>query len=239
MQYLGGKKRIAKKLIDFLNPYLNNVDYYFEPFVGSCAVIENISHLDRRASDGNEYLIAMYKALQNGWIPPQNITEFEYQYVKQNKDLDKALTAFCGIGCSFSGKWFGGYCRDKKNTNRNYALNAHNTLLKQLPKIKNVLFKHSDYREWNPKKSLIYCDPPYCHTTGYGLFDKFDSDEFWDIAREWSKNNIVFISEYQAPNDFECVFEILTRTDMKNSNGKTIPRTEKIFQHKDGIKIVS
>lgn len=229
MQYLGGKKRIANQIVEFLNPYLDNAKYYFEPFVGSCAIIENIKHTRRFASDKNEYLINLYQALQTGWIPPENITEEEYQYVKNNKDENKPLTAFCGIGCSYSGKWFGGYCRDKKTT-RNYAMNAHNTLLKQLPKIRDIIFSYKDYKECKPNNSLVYCDPPYSNTTKYDLFKGFDNAEFWETMRQWSKNNIVFISEYTAPEDFECVLEIKTRTDLKNKDGKMIPRIEKLFQ---------
>jgi DNA adenine methylase len=228
LQYLGGKKRIAKDIVNFLNPYLLNKSYYFEPFVGSCAILENITGIKRYASDKNEYLIELYKSLQTGWMPPENISENEYQYVRANKDQNKALTAFCGIGCSYSGKWFGGYCRDKKTT-RNYALNAHNTLLKQLPKIQDVVFEYKNYKDCKPKNALIYCDPPYANTTKYDLFDGFDSHEFWNIMRKWSTNNKIFISEYVAPDDFECVLEIETRTDLKNKSGKMIPRVERLF----------
>ncbi len=228
MQYLGGKKRIAKQIIDFISPYLKGVRYYLEPFVGSCAVIENINHEKRYASDGNKYLIEMYQALQNGWIPPRNITKEEYDYVKNHKEENLPLTAFVGIGCSYSAKWFGGY--SKNNTGRNYALNAHNTLLAQLPKIKNIVFKYKDYQECEPNNALVYCDPPYANTTKYDLFNGFDSNEFWNKVREWSKNNIVFVSEYQAPEDFETVLEIETRTDMRSKENKMIPRIEKLFR---------
>jgi len=224
---LGGKKRVAKDIVKFLKPYLIDKSYYLEPFVGSCAIIENISGIKRYASDKNEYLIELYRALQNGWIPPQNLSEDEYQYVRENKDENKALTAFCGIGCSYSGKWFGGYCRNRNN--RNYVLNAHNTLLKQLPKIQDVRFEHRDYRDCKPKNALIYCDPPYANTTKYDLFNGFDSNEFWTIMRQWSRNNKVFISEYTAPDDFECVLEINTRTDLRSKENKMIPRIEKLF----------
>lgn len=231
MQYLGGKKRVAKQLCEFLNDQikLNDFKSYFEPFVGSCAIIENINHLNRIGNDINKYLIAMYEALQTGWIPPKEVSEEEYKQIRENKDIAPWLTGFVGIGCSFSGKWFGGYARDKKVV-RNYALNAHNTLLKQLPKIKDVLFISKDYLWYEPMNSLIYCDPPYANTTTYGIATKFDSVLFWDTMREWSKDNAVFISEYKAPDDFECVLEIETRTDMKNIEGKMIPRIERLWK---------
>lgn len=228
MQYFGGKKRIAKQLVEFISPYFSNVKYYFEPFVGSCAVIENINGIKRYASDANEYLIEMYKGLQEGWIPPTIITEEEYIYLKNNRDIDKKLSGFAGIACSYSGKWFDTYARNKNG--RNYALNAYNTLLKSLPKIQDIIFQHKLYQECHPKNALIYCDPPYNNVGNGYCIETFDSDEFWEVMRNWSKDNMVFISEYNAPEDFSCVLEIETRTDMRNNTGKMIPRIEKLYQ---------
>lgn len=229
LKYLGGKKRIAKQLCGFLNEQIsiNDYSYYFEPFVGSCAVIENIQHKKRYGNDANKYLISLYKSLLSGWIPPENLSEEEYKYIKEHKEENMPLTAFAAFGCSFSGKWFGGYCRD--NTDRNYALNTKNSLLKQLPKIRDIVFSDKDYRECKPKSAFIYCDPPYANTTKYDFFNGFDNNEFWETMREWSKNNKVFISEYIAPEDFKCVLEIKTKTDLRNKEGSTIPRIEKLF----------
>lgn len=74
-----------------------------EPFVGGCNIISKMSG-ERYCYDINEYLIEMYKAVQNGWTPPAIITEEEYDYIRNNKDKDKPLTGFVGIGCSYSGK---------------------------------------------------------------------------------------------------------------------------------------
>jgi DNA adenine methylase len=202
MRYFGGKKRIAKYIIEYLHPYIEKTKYYFEPFVGSGAILEGIKG-KKFASDKNEYLIEMYLALQKGWLPPQNVSEEEYYYIKENQDENKALSGFVGFGCSHSGKWWGGYCRD--GTNRNYALNAYNSIIKQKDKILDVNFKAIDYFECHPKHALVYCDPPYAGTAGYAGMGTFDTNKFWDIMRLWSQNNIVFISEYQSPKDFKCV----------------------------------
>lgn len=45
------------------------------------------------------------------------------------------------------------------------------------------------------------------NTTQYSIFRNFDYDTFWKTMRKWSKTNIVYISELQAPDDFECVWE--------------------------------
>ena len=196
MQYFGGKQRISKQIVEVLNEYRKGNQPLVEPFVGGCNIISKMSG-ERYCYDINEYLIEMYKAVQNGWTPPAIITEEEYDYIRNNKDKDKPLTGFVGIGCSYSGKWFGGYARNK--TGRNYCLNAHNSILKQLNEIRDIKFDCKDYKELEFDGCLIYCDPPYKDTTKYPIIGEFNTEEFWNVMRNWSKNNTVIISEYEAP----------------------------------------
>lgn len=227
MQYLGGKNRIGKKIATYLEAIRGDREY-LEPFVGGAWVLQEISGR-RTASDSNEALITMYLALQDGWIPPEEVSESMYAEYKLKQDATDPMTAFIGIGCSFGGKWFGGYAR---SGDRDYCHNARNSLIKQLPKIKDVLFKYRDYHNWIPYNCLVYCDPPYEGTTGYK--DKFDTASFWETMRKWSENNIVIVSEYKAPTDFKCVLEIPTKTDMHVA-GVQEARIEKLFQYKDSI----
>ena len=229
MQYFGGKQRISKQIVEVLNEYRKGNQPLVEPFVGGCNVISKMNG-ERYCYDINEYLIEMYKAVQNGWTPPAIITEEEYDYIRNNKDKDKPLTGFVGIGCSYSGKWFGGYARNK--TGRNYCLNAHNSILKQLNEIRDIKFDCKDYKELEFDGCLIYCDPPYKDTTKYPIIGEFNTEEFWNIMREWSKKNTVIISEYKAPDDFECIKEINTKTDIRNRSGKRENRVERLFKFK-------
>lgn len=62
-----------------------------------------------------------------------------------------------------------------------------------------------DYRNVPlPEGCVVYCDPPYAGTSGYGNAT-FDTDAFWEWARECERP--LFISEYAAPPDFVCVRE--------------------------------
>jgi DNA adenine methylase len=226
MQYFGGKQRIAGRVSEFLSSQYDGCSYYFEPFIGGGSVCARMGG-KRFASDKNEYLVAMWRALQDGWLPPTSVSEEEYARVRAEPDKDKALTAFVGFGCSYSGKWFGGYARS--DGERNYALNAYNSLMKQLPAMGDVRFEARDFRDTYPRKSLVYCDPPYKGTTGYGAVGAFDTKRFWSVMREWSKHNKVYISEYAAPEDFECVLEIPTKLDIRNGAGEKEQRMERIF----------
>ena len=171
MQYLGGKSKIRKQIATFLESLRKTNQVYFEPFVGGGWVLQEMSG-KRIASDGNKALIQLYKSLQQGWIPPDFVSEEEYKQVKLVYDEGSPMLAFCGFGCSFAGKWFGGYARSEGK--KCYAATSKRSLMKQLPMIQDVKFEHRLFHEWNPKNALIYCDPPYQGTTQYGAFDGFN-----------------------------------------------------------------
>ena len=76
---------------------------------------------------------------------------------------------------------------------------------------------------------MIYCDPPYADTTGYSGVDAFDSSKFWDVMREWSKTNTVYVSEFNAPADFEAVWEKPYKVQMCKEQQLV---TEKLFKMK-------
>jgi DNA adenine methylase len=233
MRYKGGKFKIHKKLSEFINNDISNNNYttYIEPFVGSCWVIKEINHENRIGSDKNEYIISLWQRLQEGWIPPENISNDEYNEIKNNKlDYPKELVAFVGFGCSFGGSFFGGYAR---SGNRNYSKNAKNSCLSKINKMKDVKFNYCDYRDYNPNNSIIYCDPPYSNTShSYGINEKFDSVEFWNIMRRWTKNNTVYISEYDAPDDFEVVWFDYSKVTICRNKSKYNDKLEILFKYK-------
>jgi DNA adenine methylase len=62
----------------------------------------------------------------------------------------------------------------------------------------------------------------------------FNYDEFWQIMREWSKKNIVLISEQNAPEDFECIWQQDVSRSIKAADKSK--STEKLFKYKGGVK---
>lgn len=172
----------------------------------------------------------MLKGVQNGYELPEQITEEQYKYIKTHKDEDKTLTGFVGFGCSFGGKFFGGYARNKEQTN--YALQSKKSLLKDMIYLPNAEFTCLDYRDVDiPNGSIVYADPPYANTTTY-QGQKFDSEAFWEYMRQISKHNQVFISEQTAPDDFECIWEKpFTRTLDRNKDNQ-FKVIEKLFTYK-------
>ena len=82
-------------------------------------------------NDKHAYLIAMLRGVQNGYELPELITPDQYQLIKADKDWDPVLVGFVGFGCSFGGKWFGGYARNATGTN--YALQSKRSFGKNAP----------------------------------------------------------------------------------------------------------
>lgn len=182
----------------------------------------------RIGNDLNYYLIEMWRSLQSGWIPPDTVTEAEYQYYKKCQDLeDPALVAFIGFCCSHSGMYFTGYARCKKG--RNYAAEGKRNILKQLPKMLGVELYNLNYFELEiPPNSIIYCDPPYQNTAGYK--DGLDHTHFWQWCRDMSlKGHEVYISEYNAPSDFRCLIGIPLKSGLNKSI--RVERVEKLFMY--------
>lgn len=236
LRYFGGKTRTCKAISDIINGYNLNNKVFVSPFVGA-GWVEQYIKSDKILSDKHIYLMSMYKELQCGWIPPKKLTKEEYDYIKANPDEQPHLTGFCGFGCSFAGKWFGGYAKDKSG--RNYCLNAYNSINKKIINglIKNSEIKKCDYTELKPKNNVVYCDPPYKGTTQYdkNVVGEFNHDKFWDIMREWSNENMVFISEYSAPDDFVAIWQQETKLDIRDGNNKKQKRVEKLFIHSCNI----
>lgn len=238
MKYMGSKNRIAKHLLPIMLENRNGRTWV-EPFVGGANMIDKVDG-KRIGADFNEYLIAMWKALQNGWTPPDFVSEEDWRDVKEQMEnkYEKHYIAFVRLGCSFGADWNGGYARnvrkDKPNadllnrTTKSYCGQSKRNILKQLPNLKDVEFLHSSYQDLEiPTNSLIYCDPPYEGTTKYK--DDFNHVDFWEWCRTKAKQgHLVYVSEYNAPSDFECVYSSEINNTLNNT-AKTTKATEKLF----------
>lgn len=225
MKYMGSKDRIAKHILPIMlaEAEKNGITKWVEPFVGGANMLDKVPDtFVREGYDINKYLIALLKALANGWNPPEYVSKEQYAFVRDNRDIDAILTGWCGINLSYSGKWFGGYA-DKVETKdskiRDYQAEAIVNVKKQAENIKGVCFSHKSYGELSFENCLIYCDPPYKATSDYKT-GCFDHEHFFQWCRDMStKGNVVFVSEYEAPDDFECVWQMEVASSL-SANGK-------------------
>lgn len=257
MKYLGGKYMLGKDISKVLLYIIKdkNVSGYIEPFCGALGVLKHIApHFNQvKASDIHPDLIELWKVVKDGsFKPPNECNEQDYYRIKQLPSPN-ALKAFVGFGCSFGGKYFSGYAQKYTGSKKeNFLQAATNSINKLRPVVQNVDFKCISYYKLRPINKLIYCDPPYKsntfpvkyrnHTKKY---DVFDTEQFWDVMRRWSKNNIVVISEIEAPTDFIVIFEKKKYRSISQSK-KTRYKSkhtekfsnEKLFIHKSLYHII-
>lgn len=208
---MGSKARYAK---DILKAIGKLEEIWLEPFVGGANMISFVNCSKKIGNDINYHLIEMFKALQDGWEPPEFISEEEYYDLRSKRDgKADALVGFVGIGCSYSGKWFGGYAR---GSGRNYCRESRDNLLRQKDSILDVEFISNNYLELEvPSNCVVYCDPPYRGVTSYS--GKFNSDIFWNWCEGLPCR--VYVSEYIAPSNWKCIWEKEVNSSLTNDTG--------------------
>ena len=238
--YHGGKQRIGSKIADTISRISTGISTeenfkikgYCEPFCGMLGVYRYIPSLFQNkslkylAGDTNQDVILMWKRTQKGWKPPTTCTKVEYNSLKDSK-RKSALRGYIGHQYSFGGQYFMGYAPDYgKKIDSSFASQNVTAIAKELKKVK---FTYGDYTQFNNLSGfIIYCDPPYEGTSQRYKNLDFDIDEFWNWCREMSQDNIVFVSGYFAPRDFEKVFSSSHKLtgDIKSKNKK---RTENLY----------
>jgi len=216
MKYLGGKFYTAKHILPVILKDRKPDQYYVEPFAGGMNVICNVDG-PRIANDVLEPVIECWKALVNGW-KPRKYTKEEYKHIRENRDLYPLhVVGWVGVACSFRGCYFEGFSGIRLSGIKrgvDEQQQSMNAAARQAKKLQGVEFRSGDYADLDiPPDSVVYCDPPYrdsYHWTRYKLksygLHGFDHDRFWQWCRETSQKHTVFISELDAPDDFDCVW---------------------------------
>lgn len=227
MKFMGSKARIAKHILPLILTERTENQLWVEPFVGGGNMIDKVSGR-RLGCDTNPHVIAALTSIRDKVeeLPKNNeeFTEADYQKAK----TEHPHKGYVGFALSYGGKWFGGWRRDGAGR-RDYVAEAYRNALKQAPLLLDVELQCKGYEGLTfGEPCLIYCDPPYEGTTQYGT--KFDSDVFWRWCRVMSaQGHTVFVSEYNAPEDFTCLWEgRLASSLTKNTGSKRA--TEKLFK---------
>ena len=244
MKYQGNKNRYVKYLLPILMNELGGGRWYVEPFCGSCSVLQHIPS-NRIANDKNKYLIAMWKSLVEYKEMPMRIEREFYNDVRDSFNKNDGrysddIIGWVGYMGSFNGRFFdGGYsghCVVGKDGTRDYITENINNTLDQVPFLIGTEFRSCDYTELEiPKNSVIYADPPYKDTKQYQYSRNFDHERFYEWCREKvAEGHTLFVSEYNMPSDFECVWS----KDVTCAMNQTITKntTEKLFVLKGSVR---
>jgi DNA adenine methylase len=250
MKYMGSKNRLSKELAPIIQSYVDKgCSGYLEPFVGGANMIDKIKCEKRYGSDNNKYLIELFKNLDKINELPDVITREHYSDVRNSYNKKDGLyedwyIGMVGFFASYNGRFFdGGYgalikTKDGKETN-SYQNNLKN-ISRQIENLKLVKFNYISFQDINTNISnyVIYCDPPYRDTKQYTTSKDFPYEEFYNWCRQMSENNIVLISEYYMPDDFECIWSKDVKVGMdsnRKSNDDKNKRVEKLFIYKGEI----
>lgn len=235
MKYMGSKARFVKEILPIILSERKEDQTFIDLFCGGCSIAQEV---DGKviANDKNKYLIAMFKGLQENKERPRIITKDLYSEARTeynngtNLQFDDFLIGWIGWMGSYNGRFFdGGYSGHNVN-GRDYISEQIRNTENQIDKISHIQFTSKDYSDFIfDSESLIYCDIPYHGTKQYSTSKNFNHDDFWQWCRDMTSNgHTLFISEYNAPSDFVCVWEKEVTNSMNTT--KTYKPTEKLFR---------
>jgi len=227
MKYMGSKHKLMRKIIPYLSPFLH-LPKYIEPFVGGANAIVQVPHPNRIGYDILKDLIYMYTRIQEGWNPPEHISEETYDRCKCNTpDISTELRMFACINYAFNGKLFDSYTADESTGSK--------LIYKQIPSIREegLTFLHSDYRSIDISDAIVYADPPY--TGASPAYCKgFDNDEFNQWVIDNKNVSPIIISEAIDIPGFRTIWNETRNTGCAiHSHSKQL--REVLLVPKDGI----
>jgi len=186
MRYQSGKRRIAKRIVEFIRAD-SDASVFVDLFMGAGSVVAvAASYFEHTvANDLNTDIVKLYEALHRGWVPPE-LTDAEAKEIHKNLKLVESspLLTLIGYGCSFGGIRGAGFAGNY-NTSKN-------SLIKKANKTKATYFTSLSYEQvFIPHDSVIYCDIPYDNTQGW----EFDHESFYAWAE--AKKEDIYVSEYE------------------------------------------
>lgn len=247
MRYLGGKRRLAKHIRDVILSDIGaeRIDHYYEPFIGGGAVGAVMGAVSEHVhySDIHPDLILMWQALQDGWVPPTEVSVERYQELK--RAAPSAERGFVGFGGSFGGRFFEGYAKGGHNANgtpRNHQAESARAVLKDIVNMQgnmSTTFTCVDYADIRPEVSaVVYCDPPYADTKHYSSTEKFDTNRFWGVAQSWTDGGAhVYVSSYQAPAGWTPVMVRSHRSSVRRGDDERHVAREVLYKFSAGAPV--
>lgn len=246
---MGSKARFTKDILPIILENRKDNQYFVDLFTGGANVVSLVSG-NRIANDKNKHLIEMFKGLQGNRNRPIEISKDLYNVARDvyngketafnhTMEMDDFMIGWIGWMGSANGRFFDGGYSGKSNTKigtvRDYIKEAMSNIEKQIPKLNGIEFLNLDYKDVViPNNSIVYCDIPYENTKQYSTSKGFNHSEFWDYARKLStEGNDVFVSEYNAPKDFECIWQKEAKSSLSANGqiGGNKCSAEKLFKY--------
>lgn len=239
MQYQGGKTNLFQrhKWLDFWRSQLEGCTRFVDVMCGSGAVSVAVKRafprLEVVCNDAHPAVVPLLRAVGEGWQPPGTLDENEYNRVRREVPTSDPLHGFAAFGCSFGGKYFGGFARGAEG--RNYAKSARAALLKDASVLSQLAFSQVDYAALPQTLGvkpgdLWYVDKPYTGTAGYKGLPPFDDPRFWIWAAAFPGR--LLVSDFIAPDGWRPVYQVPRKVDISGgtNGGRAAPQIDTVFE---------
>jgi DNA adenine methylase len=249
LKWVGNKQKFAGEITKCFPTKFNT---FYEPFLGSGAVMATIAPSKGVGSDAFKPLIDIWQKLKED---PNELIDW-YAQRRNRIDLEDQVQVYEDIKASFnlnnngadflylSRTCYGGIIRFRKSDGyMSTPCGVHTPIpvstfekrvIEWKNRMKNVNFIHADYKEvfdLAKKGDLIYCDPPYSHSQSilYGAQDFKLEELFIEIDRAKSKgvNVALSIDGSKKSGDYLCDLPIpdgLFEEEMFISLGRSMLR---------------
>lgn len=235
MRYLGGKSRLGGRIVQAILDDLGvkRLTLAVDLCSGAGGVTHRLADVSDKviAVEAHPGLVALMRAVQAGWVPPEHVSETEYQALRSARNPADPLTAFAEFGCSFGGKSWGGYARNEagNTTARNYALNARQAVLKEARP--NIDHTNADALAFETDAEVVYCDPPYEGTTGYDAVAASAAGAWWHrLAALAEQGGACYLSEYAETPPLGVEARLVWEAPTKEGLRKAGERTERLWR---------
>ncbi len=215
VRYLGGKSRHAKAIAAVINP-VRGARTLWDPFCGGLASAAAFGG-ELVCSDVHPGLVALYQAISAGDLPLAEVEGLRPDRAMRVAALaaapDDPIATLVRFGTAFGGDVNGGPVfvhRTADGRTYDYFAQTVRSLRRQFRTLGGARFRCLDFLAQEPRHdpthAVLYLDPPYPGTTGYGR--EFDQALFLARARAWAAVTDVWVSGYTWPADAgELVWE--------------------------------
>lgn len=211
LKWIGNKQRFAHEIIGY---FPHNFGTYYEPFLGSGAVLGTLAPSQAVASDVLRPLIEIWQTLRQEpdvlkhwystrWqqcMSGEKVSEYERIKTAYNHYPNGADLLFLSRSC------YGGVVRFRKDGHISTPCGVHSPIPPESfsrrvdlwhERVRHTEFVHSDFEAMMRKAQpgdLIYCDPPYFDTQAilYGS-QKFSLQRLFNVIAECKKRDVYVV----------------------------------------------
>jgi site-specific DNA-adenine methylase len=237
---LGVTSRHAKALAEVVNPVRAGRTLW-DPFCGGLASAAAFGG-DLVCSDIHPGLIALYREVQrdptflDAFEEPGLLTRELFAAAKASDPACPVATLLVAGGCFGGDLHGGGYQRAYRDPrlgpgrNREFLGEAVRALRRDVARAGRATFHVADFLSVEPFSGslVLYLDPPYENAAGYA--SDFDHGLFWRRARAWARFTDVWVSEYDAPDFADLIWEACSAGRWANRKKGLSARVERLWK---------